>query len=208
MKAAILLNGEAPDFSVEKILDGRFVVCADGAYNWASKKNIKIDMLVGDFDSIDKNIDDIKDKIEIKSFKRDKNETDGQICLDILLEKNYDDIVFLGGGGKRDDHFFACFGLLYRALKRKADCVFYTNTSDIYITGSVFKRKVERNKILSLVPFFESVHIIYTKGLKYKLTEHTLFADQSLGISNVVDNEDVEIKVKNGVALIFVVKYQ
>ena len=206
MRAAILLNGEAPNFMVSSLLKDRFVICADGAYDWAAAQDIKIDILAGDFDSVHIDLSNVKDTIDIKKYSADKNMTDGQICLDILIERGYKDIIFLGGGGKRDDHFFAAIQLLYRALLQGCNCIFYTNYCEIYITDSVFLKKIKLNTTLSLVPFFESVHIIYTKGLRYKLTKHLLKACESLGVSNVVTDENVEIKVENGIALIFLIK--
>ncbi|MDE7181471.1 MAG: hypothetical protein K2O41_00380, partial [Clostridia bacterium] len=50
MKGILLLNGEP---FTEKIDDkGALVVCCDGAYKWAKGK-IRIDMNVGDFDSLE-----------------------------------------------------------------------------------------------------------------------------------------------------------
>lgn len=200
-KAAILLNGEPPDFPVLKILEDRYVVCADGALNWAKMRSIKVDMLIGDLDSVK----DFDETIKTLRFRLDKSSTDGQLCLDYLIQNNYNDIVFLGGGGKRDDHFFGALQLLYRALKNNVYTVFYTNKCEIFITNKYFERTLRKDTILSMVPFFESAHIIHTKGLKYKLVETTIFADQSVGISNVVVKDDVEILVKDGVVLIFVV---
>lgn len=202
MKAAILLNGEVPVFPLSKILEDRYIVCADGAYDWANEKNIKIDLLIGDFDSIKQNPDE---SIKTLRFKPNKDCTDGQLCLDYLIQNSYDDIVFLGGGGKRDDHFFCGLQLLYRALKNNVFCVFYINSCEIYITDKLFKKTLLKESVLSLVPLFESAHIIETKGLKYKLKDRTIFAHESLGISNIVIKESVEIKVKDGVVLIFVV---
>lgn len=201
-KAAILLNGEAPDFSVLKMLEDRYVVCADGALNWAKIRGVNVDLLVGDLDSVK----DYDETIKILRFRPDKNSTDGQLCLDYLIQNNYDDIIFLGGGGKRDDHFFGALQLLYRALKRNVETVFYTNKCEIFIADKFFVRTLKKDTILSLVPFFESAHIIQTKGLKYILSDTTIYADESLGISNVVVRESVEISVRNGVVLIFVVR--
>jgi len=200
-KAAILLNGEAPVFELQEVLKDRFVICADGAYNWASGKKIKIDLVVGDFDSVDGKIDKAT---KVLKYDKNKDRTDGQICLDYLIENKYTDIIFLGGGGKRDDHYRFNLNLMYRAFLQNITCEFFTNYCTIYLSDNKFCKSLPVNSFISLAPFFESSHIIYTKGLKYQIKNKTVYSKDTLTVSNVVIENNVEI-VSKGLVLIYAV---
>jgi len=199
-KAAILLNGVPPEFEVNEILKDRFVVCADGAYNWAKSKKIKIDLVVGDFDSLTEKIDD---NIKVIKYQKDKDRTDGQLSLDYLIENKYNDIIFLGGEGKRDDHYRFNLNLMYRALLQDVSSIFYTNYCTIYLCKNKFEKALPVNSVISLAPFFESAHIMYTKGLKYQIKDKTIYCKDSLTVSNVVASKNVEM-VFDGLVLVYV----
>lgn len=82
------------------------VVAADSGYDSAKRLKIKIDEVVGDFDST-KN----RDELIASGFKpcnRDKNETDTELAIRKRLSGCYD---LLGGGGGRIDHLFSIFAL-------------------------------------------------------------------------------------------------
>lgn len=199
MKAAILLNGEAPDFELNEILKNRFVVCADGAYTFAKQKKIKVDLLIGDLDSLNEEVDE---EIKILRYDKDKDCTDGQLCLDYLIGNKYSDIIFLGGGGLRDDHYRFNINLMYRAFLQNVLCKFYTNYCTIYLSNNKFTKTLPLNCVISLAPFFESAHIIYTKGLKYQIKDKTVYSKDTLTMSNVVIDSKVEI-VSDGLVLIY-----
>ncbi|MCL1901729.1 MAG: thiamine diphosphokinase [Firmicutes bacterium] len=199
MKAAILLNGVPPDFEINQILKDRFVVCADGAYTFAKQKKIKVDLIIGDFDSLSEEADK---SVNVIKFNKDKDRTDGQLCLDYLIENKYNDIIFLGGGGFRDDHYRFNLNLMYRAFLQNVSCEFYTNYCTIYLVDKKFSKSLPLNSVISLAPFFESAHIIYTKGLKYQIKDKTVYCKDTLTMSNIVIENKVEI-VFDGLVLIY-----
>ena len=58
MRAVIIGNGDIKDYQYikSKINDNDFIICADGGYNHAEKMGIVPDVLIGDFDSAELNI--------------------------------------------------------------------------------------------------------------------------------------------------------
>lgn len=203
MKAALLLCGDRPACKLAaKISDCDYIVCADGAYNWASLYGIVPSIVLGDMDS---NRVILPKNMPVLTYSSDKDMTDGEIGLDYLIKKGCHEIEIYGGGGKRDDHAFANYCLLLRALKNGVSAVMYTNYCTVYMIDKTSHFKNLKNRTLSIVPFDGSVHIMYTEGLKYSIKDKVLVSTDSLGISNIVTADDAVIAVASGLALVFVV---
>ena len=202
MKAAICLNGEPPRRELLSHLEGCFVAACDGALNWLKAAGVRCDLLLGDFDSVDKNLSP-DEGAEVLTYPAHKDFTDGELALNVLLKRGFDEFVFLGGGGLRDDHYFFNLFLLYRVLKEGKKGVFVTNYSDIYLFDRDFTLKTLPGNLVSLAPYFESVHIIRTDGLEYPLSERTLFAGESIGASNVALGSQFSVRLSGGIAILF-----
>ena len=196
-RGIILLNGEPWSEPIET--DGAFVVCCDGAYRWA--KDVRIDLKVGDFDSLGYVPDDAQ------VYPTEKDCTDGEIAMDYLLEHGFDTIDIYGGGGGREDHFFGNMQLLVNAERKGAQAVMHTRYTHIGCVGvgkTVWKGK--QGKTLSLAPIGESVHIMESKGLKYPLLNLTLAAGACRGVSNVIEEDNAYIVCDCGEAFVFEVR--
>lgn len=198
MKGIILLNGEPYAGDIGK-KEGDIVLAADGALAWAKDK-IEIDITAGDFDSLG--------YVPANSvvYPSEKNFTDGEIALDLLIGKGCREIEIYGGGGKREDHFFGNLQLLYAAYLRGVHCVMKTAYSDIYCASGrvVFENK--RGRTVSLAPVGLSAHIINSEGLKYPLHDLTLTAGSCRGVSNVVETDSAFADCAEGVLFVFEIK--
>lgn len=100
MRGVLLLNGEPYTGKIDA--ENAFVVCCDGAYEWAKDK-VEIDENVGDFDSLPY----MPAPPPAKVYPSQKNHTDGEIGLARLLEIGCKEIAVYGGGGGREDHLRA-----------------------------------------------------------------------------------------------------
>lgn len=194
MKGIILLNGEPYNRTITKN-KGDYVVCCDGAYNWAKDK-VAIDIVLGDFDSL-KNPP--KDALR---FPTDKDKTDGELAALHLLSLGYKDFEIYGGGGLREDHFLGNIALLYLIKRRGGFCKMINNKSDIVLISGKYSAAAKNNSALSIVPFTDKVHINESEGLKYPLNCLTLYKWQTRGISNKINGDKFFVWVKLGAALI------
>jgi len=68
------------------------------------------------------------------------------------------------------------------------------------------KFNVKKGYYISIVPFSDSLHIINTEGLKYKIINKKLHFDQTLGISNIATEDVVKISVKSGCGIVFLTR--
>ena len=204
MKAAICLNGEPPRAELLYHLSDAFVCACDGALDWLERAGVRADLLLGDFDSLAGGADAAREKgIETLSYPAHKDFTDGELALNVLLERGFDEFVFLGGGGGRDDHFYFNLYLLYRAWKAGKKAVFVTNCCDIYLFEGEISLPTRAGQTISLAPYFESVHIIELDGLEYPLVRRTLHAGESLGVSNVALGDRITVRAESGTAILF-----
>lgn len=222
MKALLFLNGQKPSKKIMDSIDfqNNYVVCADGAFNYLKDKAKFIDLIVGDFDSIkhgkkseDKFLkDNIYSHIEISAFNSEKDYTDSYLAIKILIEKGYDEIEIYGATGKkRIDHQEYNYLLLGFCSENNIKAKIIDSMFDIYfVSNSIFNIDIQKNKIVSLVPYGDSSHILYSKGLKYPLIELTLnkhncsnSKDLVMGVSNISIENNIEFRVSAGAVLTF-----
>ncbi len=196
MKGILLLNGE-PYTNDMSIFNGEYVVCCDGAYLWAKDK-IKIDMLLGDFDSLN----ELPTHLKVERFPVEKDYTDGESGIKLLIEKGVDEIIILGGDGKRLDHFLGNLQLLYLAYKEGVDCKMITKQSTIYISSGIINFNNLKGKTISLLPFLENAHIIDSDGFKYPIKDLTLKKGECRGISNILLKDEGYINCDSNCLLI------
>ena len=197
MRAILLLNGQP--YRGEINTQNAFVVCCDGAYEWAKDK-VRIDKNVGDYDSLPY----VPTPPPSKIYPAEKDFTDGEIAMNALFERGVDTIEIYGGGGGREDHFLGNLHLLYLAHARDVSAQFITETSVIFPGNGKVTLKGAKGATFSVLPFGGPVHIIKSTGCKYAYPE-VIGYGECRGISNVVVSDEacVDIDV-NDCALIIV----
>jgi len=110
VRALIFTGGGQPFFEKARPVIGfwDFVVAADSGLEYALDAGITPDLVVGDMDSL-RNPDLLlalpRDRICL--YPRDKDYSDTDLAFLACRERGVDDIVLIGGGGGRIDHFMA-----------------------------------------------------------------------------------------------------
>lgn len=198
MHYIILLNGNKPKYD-PNLYKGKKVICADGAYSYAVKHKIDIELLIGDFDSLKQ----IPENVPVKKFSADKDKTDGELALIEAMQRGAKRVTFIGACGGREDHSYANIMLLYKALKSGVKAEIISDNSKIIMFDGDITLKVQKGYYLSLVPFLNNLHIMNTEGLKYCIADKMLCFGNTLGISNVTISDTVKIKVKSGCGIAF-----
>lgn len=192
--AAIILNS---DFNRE-IID-ETVICADGGYNYAKAKNIKVDYVVGDLDSAK----DIDPEVKIVKFNRMKNSTDGELAIRYAISAGHKYLNLYGADGGRLDHVMYNVHLMAIAAKLGAKCVIRADRYDVYYVNSTFELSVNVGDIISIVPFSSDVHIMSTEGLEYDINDKDMSKFTTIGVSNVAINDKIKVVVTTGDVNIF-----
>ncbi|MBL4939324.1 MAG: thiamine diphosphokinase [Lutibacter sp.] len=195
-KAFVLLNGAKP--SIFPDLSNYDIVCAiDGAYNHFESKNIKPDLITGDFDSIHS----IPSDIEVVNTP-DQNYTDFDKALSILKERGCTHIDVYGGSGKEHDHFL---GNISTALQWKSTLhiTFFDDFGKYFFIRESIKLTTIKGRNISLIPF-PFAEGITTKGLLYPIKDGTLTFGKKIGTRNIAEKDEVLISFKSGELLVYI----
>lgn len=166
---------------------------------------IKPQYIVGDFDSIDKNILEKyeKENIEIIRLNPEKDLTDTHSAIELAIKKGSTDITIIGAIGTRMDHTIANIHILKIALDKNIQIrIINENNETRLINRDTEVYKDNRYKYLSLIPLTTKVEGVTLKGLKYLLDNATLYIGDSIGVSNEQFDDIAEIKMKNGILIL------
>ncbi|SES62341.1 thiamine diphosphokinase [[Clostridium] polysaccharolyticum] len=182
------------------------MICVDGGLAHAYALGLKVDYIVGDFDTIDVKVLEYykkHSKVPIREFQPEKDYTDTDIALDMALSLKPKIIYILGGIGSRMDHTLGNIHILKKALCSQAKTFLLNEHNRISMADHSFA--VERSKAfgdyISFLPFTETVKNLTLKGFKYPLEHCTMVNGESLGISNEIVNETAYVEFQEGILL-------
>ncbi len=190
--ALIIANGEACSFDLlSQLLEwSPLVLVLDGAITRVLELGIKVDVVLGDFDSA-KNIEELLvDQHPIKIVHApDQNKTDLEKGIEYLINEGHKAINILWATGRRADHTITNITNMVR-YKSDASLVLYDDYSKIFCLPKHFEKWYVKGFPISLIPI-GIVSGINSKGLKYNLTNDTLTIGYRTGSSNEAENDGI-----------------
>ncbi len=199
----VIISG-APDTDIKEIQticnENDFVVCADSGYTYAKQAGIKPQLIIGDFDSLK---DELPSDIEVVKLNKKKDDTDTEHCVMECIRRGFKDFMLLGSVGGRTDHTFANIAILAFLSEYHYNGVARNNGEEIRILkAGTYDMSGKKGLTFSVFPYgCESVNVSY-KGAEYPLDSYTLTYNVSRGISNVFAEDDAEIKINDGRAIL------
>ncbi len=197
MTGVLFTGGLSPDFAtVREILQSAdIIIAADSGFDTALKMGIIPDIVIGDMDSVQNKsiLSEFTDNMVIK-FSKDKDETDTELGLLYLSKKKCDNIILIGGGEGRMDHFLGIVFLFDRDLSPD---IWYTNSSRfIKITGYSEIHSME-GKLVSFFPLGNIKCKMKSIGLKWPL-DNLHWDKGDMSISNLVTKDPFSIEMIHG----------
>jgi len=193
-RAALILSQPFTRF-----LGSDYTVCADAGYDRALSRSLKVDLVVGDLDSLGYR----PEGVSIVVVEKEKDFSDGELGLRQVALRNYASLDIYGAVGGRLDHTLYNFHLLKLARDLGINAVIRGDDFDVYYSEGNLLFDAEEGDVVSIVPFSDEVHIMKTKGLKYPADGLVLTKRDTLGLSNeCVRKGCVFIGMKEGNALI------
>ncbi|MCR4435889.1 MAG: thiamine diphosphokinase [Clostridiales bacterium] len=205
MKAVIVCNGDIEDYTYYKkyFEEAGLVICVDGGARHLRKLGIVPHVLLGDFDSISEaDLSFFKNSVaEIIKFPVEKDKTDTELAVAYAVEKGCSSLFIIGGIGSRIDHSLANVFLLKKAVDMGVKGFIVNESNEITLIKDRIELSREEAKV-TLLPLFEKVEGVTTKGLYYPLTDATLEMGWTWGVSNEFDSELAEVTVKKGYLLV------
>lgn len=197
MRAFVFGGGEIlSEYIEERPSKDDIVICADSGYLNAQSMGVKVDILVGDFDSLG---DVPCDAGEIVRVPREKNSTDTQLAVDVALERGADEIVIVASTGGRCDHALSSLAILeYLWDKRKPAYIVNGQNRVRFFRDSGVILIRSQYKYFSVITLDKVAKKVSIEGAKYPLKN----ADIARGVQFAVSNEIVKnaalISVRRG----------
>lgn len=206
MKVIIIAGGNPPSEGLLKkeITSDTFLIGADSGANCLYNYNIDPDLLVGDFDSIDKKALDYfkKNNCILDVYPTEKDFTDTEIAVKKALCMEPNEIVFLGCTGSRIDHLLGNIGMLKICLENGVNAYIRDENNIIRLIDTSTSLKGTVGEIFSVQSYGDEVVGLSIDGAKYPLNDYNLKIGQSITISNEFAKPEVQLKFKSGILMI------
>ena len=205
-KTVIVSGGMLEEDFVLPILkseETEFVIGVDKGLEFLYKHEIKPDYIVGDFDSVSRELVDYYREelnVPIREFNPVKDASDTEIALRLCLGLNRKSILILGGTGNRIDHLWANVQCLQIALQAGVDARIVDSHNQIRLLDSdiTLKKSEAFGPYFSLFPLEMPVDELSIRGAKYPLQNHFLKPSDSLCVSNEFAEDEVTISFVYG----------
>jgi len=208
-KIVIIAGGEIEaDFATTYLVEADYKIAVDRGALFLQQQGMAPDLLVGDFDSISKDLLACylkNEKVEIHRCNPIKDASDTEIALILALEKISPDgiIYLLGATGGRLDHFWSNVQVLKVALDRDVDCRIVNSRNQIrLLKGDVNLEKADCfGKYFSLFPLGSPVEQFSLTGAKYNLENYVLSAYSSRCLSNERLDDVLSLRFPEGIVI-------
>ncbi|MBI5947673.1 MAG: thiamine diphosphokinase [Chloroflexi bacterium] len=195
-----MANGEPPSAGLLRELGAAadLIVAADGGAHAAMAAGLRVDMAVGDLDSLGGEArESLGDRVLLRA---DPNRTDLQKAIDYCLEGGCGEVDIAAAGGGRADHALANLALL--TLSRgKARLRIVDDLFEVSLVEGTAVVDAPPGTVVSLVAIGEC-RGVSTSGLRWDLDRKTL-AFSPLGIHNEVATTPATVSVGSGDLLLF-----
>lgn len=167
-----------------------FIIVLDSAIERVLELNIKVDVLLGDFDR----------NFDANSFKQsqypleivhtpDQNKTDLEKAFDFLIDRKFPAVNVIWATGKRADHTLTNITLLAK-FRSQLKIVIFDDHSKIFLLPNLYQKWYPKQTTLSLIPI-GSVEGIHSDNLIFPLQNDTLQLGYRSGSSNQVAQDGI-----------------
>ncbi len=183
--------------------ENRSVCACDGAYSGLKQQNIVVDMLIGDFDSVDTgDLSHCRHSPGIECHKLpDQAKTDLEKAIEFLDDRGATSIVVVQATGYRVDHTLYNIRLLRRFYRQSRPFVLVNDHERISFHRDCDIRLVgmsgQRVSILAM-----DTAMISTQGLLFDMTQCNLGGDYKDSVSNSLSQSQAVLSICGEVVLV------
>ncbi len=172
-------------------------IAADSGYINARALGERVDILVGDLDSIGGV--SVPDSIERVTLPAEKDDTDTQAAVGIALERGCNEIIIVGGVGTRLDHSMSNLGIL-EALRENGIYGYITNGYNRihYIENDSILIAKSDYKYLSVIAADKACRDVSVDGCKYPMKKKRLLRGMQFAVSNEICGNVALVSVRRG----------
>ena len=202
MRAFIYTGGEVfPDNITEHPKGDDICIAADSGFHNAKKCGDRVDILVGDLDSIGSY--KLDKKTELLQVPAEKDVTDTQLAVETAIERGATELIIIGGFGGRADHMLSNLAILedlsmrgiYAIMLDGQNRARFLRSTSTLIPRSGYKYV----SILAVDPVVKGVSV---EGCKYLLKKAKLSRNFQYAVSNEIVGNCALISVRKGAVYI------
>ena len=198
MRAFIYTGGAVfPDNITEHPKGDDLCIAADSGFHNAKKCGDRVDILVGDLDSIGSY--KLDKKTELLQVPAEKDVTDTQLAVETAIERGATELVIIGGFGGRADHMLSNLAILEDLSARGIYAVMLDGQNRarfVRSTSTLIPRSGYRYvSILAVDPVVKGVSV---EGCKYPLQKAKLTRNFQYAVSNEIVGNCALISVRKG----------
>jgi len=198
----IFAGGDLPEPNLaDELPVADLVLAADSGYDVAVHLGVRVDVLVGDLDSV--TTSPIPDHVAIERYPVDKDQTDLDLALELAMREDPSRVVVIGGTGGRFDHEISAVGLIGSDRWAGIDELDWISPrGHAYV---VRRRRILHGDVgatVSLVPVGGPVTGLTTVGLQWELDGDDLQPGTTRGVSNVMRGPVADIRIDSGCLLV------
>ncbi len=186
-----------PEFITEHPKSGDVVIAADSGYANAKNLGERVDVVIGDFDSLPRS--SIPEGPEIITLPAVKDVTDTQAAVGLALKDGATEIVIVGGLSGRPDHTASNLAVLEDLNARGVRAI---------ITDGASRARFMRDssellfacgfRYFSVIAADAKVRGLSIEGCRYPLKNATLYRRNQFAVSNEIDGNCALISVRRG----------
>jgi thiamine pyrophosphokinase len=205
-RAVIFVNGNLPNAAAAKelITPTDFLLAVDGGTRHALALGLLPTVVIGDLDSLDAANRPALERegVQIIPYPADKDETDLELALDYLTQRDYKRILLVAALGGRLDQTLGNLALLTAESRSGLDLRLDDGAEEVFFIRTQAQVRGRNGEIVSLIPWGAPVNGIRTEGLRWSLRNETLYPHKTRGISNEMTGSLAKIQIENGLLLV------
>lgn len=198
MRAFIYTGGEVfPDNITEHPKGDDICIAADSGFHNAKKCGDRVDILVGDLDSIGSY--KLDKKTELLQVPAEKDVTDTQLAVETAIQRGATELVIIGGFGGRADHMLSNLAILEDLSARGIHAVMLDGQNRARFMRST-STLIPRSgyKYVSLIAVDPVVKGVSIEGCKYPLKKAKLTRPFQYAVSNEIVGNCALISIRRG----------
>ena len=197
----IILNGTISDNDIASLRHINCVmIAADGAANTLIANNIVPHFIVGDMDSVNKDI--ITFHCQLSQFINIKNQEqyDFEKCLDFCIKNGFNNIMVYGMNGGLLDHTLNNWSIFIKYSDKLNLFSYVLGQIGVLIRNDIVIDAIE-DSIISIIP--SPTATLTSKGLEWNLNNTRLELGSKEGARNKSISKKVEIQLHSGKYMLF-----
>jgi thiamine pyrophosphokinase len=182
------------------------VIAADSGADRAAEAGVRVDLVVGDLDSISPpRLDALTaGGVSVERHPTDKDETDLELALRLARDRHPDRIVVLGGDGGRLDHVLGNVVVLAQPAAAGLAVEAWFGHAHVHIVDAAHPLALagEVGSYVSLLALHGPVRGVTTSGLRWRLDGDDLEPGIARGVSNELVEPQATVAVAAGTLVV------